>query len=245
MRFAATDDATAAPATASAKFDSSNSGTQHTEVAFHDGKATGEGDADDAPFDEQEAALQEAHDLAHAMVQHLNNIHPIRSWRGHEPYKHPGHHHIVERKSAGSTYSKAEMKRGCEMFDEMGAKLLPLLSSETIQKMINSASTKSKQLYRNSGRHSTTSQRATNIVNRNGVWRGNVLPKMFRHSPFEVEQLRSDISEKVVAATRGERDLQTLKNLFILMDNPSPVRATLEDRCWATISKLNSNLPRD
>ncbi|EPY38231.1 hypothetical protein AGDE_05700 [Angomonas deanei] len=63
--------------------------------------------------------------------------------------------------------------------------------------------------------------------------------KWFKHAPFEVEQLRSDVPEAIVKNTRFYRDHSTLNSLFTMMEVKHPYRPKIEARMLEIVSHYN------
>ncbi|ORC90054.1 uncharacterized protein TM35_000091040 [Trypanosoma theileri] len=196
-----------------------------------------EEDAFAGEFDELEAASQEIHDLCYAMINHLRKTDPdetkdLFERRCARRFREPVHEHKrrllhehnkgLQRRNCYRT--EEELKEATQLFLQFGEKLLLLLTKPVMDRMIESAG-KGCRDCRSDGVHKYRKplERAS--------WR--VFPhRWFKHAPFEVQQLRSDMPEFAVLNTRTARDLSTIRSLFTLMEPQHPFRSQLESRLF-------------
>ncbi|KAH8606886.1 hypothetical protein ERJ75_001429500 [Trypanosoma vivax] len=196
-------------------------------------------------FDELEAASQEIHDLCHAMINYLRKVDPdetecLFEKRCARRFREPVPEHkrrllhgygsrAVRRQNCYRT--KKEYDEATKLFLQFGEKLLLLLTRPVMDRIIESAG-KGHRDHRADGIH-----RYRHVVER-ATWR--YFPhRWFKHAPFEVQQLRSDIPDVTVANTRAMRDLSTINSLFTLMEPQHPFRSKLEERLFSIINEYD------
>ncbi|KAH9598949.1 hypothetical protein LSM04_004442 [Trypanosoma melophagium] len=212
-----------------------------------------EEDAFAGEFDELEAASQEIHDICFAMINHLRKTDPdetkdLFERRCARRFREPVHEHKrrllhghgskgLKRRNCYKT--KKELNEGTQLFLQFGEKLLLLLTKPVMDRIIESAGKGCREC-RSDGVH-----RYRNPLER-ASWR--VFPhRWFKHAPFEVQQLRSDMPEFAVLNTRALRDLSTIRSLFTLMEPQHPFRSQLERRLFEItqeydpVHKFNKN----
>ncbi|KPI84084.1 hypothetical protein ABL78_6862 [Leptomonas seymouri] len=190
----------------------------------------------DEDFDELEAASQELHDLCYAMIAHLRFTDPSankllferrvkRSFREPKPEQTRRliHEHGDRSCHRFNNYRTAkDFREANALFLEWGNKLMLLLTQPVLDRLVESAGKGHRDL-RSDGVHKYRRplDRAT--------WR--TFPhRWFKHAPFEVQQLRSDIPQSAVLNTRFYRDHATLRYLFTLMEPQHAFRSQLEHR---------------
>ncbi|CCW67483.1 unnamed protein product [Phytomonas sp. Hart1] len=66
--------------------------------------------------------------------------------------------------------------------------------------------------------------------------------RWFKHSPFEVQLLRTDIPESTVKNTRFHRDQATIRTLFTLMEAPHPYRSQIERQMFEITSQYDPSV---
>lgn len=189
-------------------------------------------------FDELEAASQEIHDLCFAMICHLQRVDPdetkdlfekrcARRFRETVPENKRRllHGHNLRSLRRRNCYrTRQEYEEATKLFFQFGEKLLLLLTKPVMDRIIESAG----KGYRDHRRDGVNKYRKP--IER-ASWRGFPY-RWFKHAPFEVQQLRADISEVAVKNTRTMRDLSTIRSLFTLMEPQHPFRSALERRLF-------------
>lgn len=207
--------------------------------------AQSDSSADAENFDEIEASAQELHDLASAMIVYLRKTdvdqNPLLMDRRAKPRNRQQVENVIKYhnqylyKSAKYKYhSKKELSDATDVFLQFGSKLLVHLTDDVVARMLHNTRTDSA---------AATSDLAVgnraallNILKRRQV----CTAKHYRHAPFELKNLRSDIPESVVDIPRAKRDKSTLSMLQTLIVPQHPFREALEKRLWTIMEKYDA-----
>ncbi|CCW59528.1 unnamed protein product [Phytomonas sp. EM1] len=208
-------------------------------------KVSAEKHEEDEEFDELEAGSQEVHDLCFAIIGFLRRADPAASdclferrtkRRFREPI--PEHkrrllhtHGDRSYRSLNSFKNESDFKKATQLYVQFCEKLLHLLNKPLMDRLIESVGRGYKD-WRRDGVH-----RYRRLIER-ASW--NSFPhRWFKHSPFEVQQLRADIPESAVRNTRFYRDHATICTLFTLIEAPHPYQSQIERHMFQITSNYD------
>ena len=146
-----------------------------------------------ADFDVDEAAAQEIHDLARAIMEYSEN----RLQRG---------------------YCRRDVARADHLFAEMVDKMFGLMTPSSIEKMILSANRVSSTAM--PSRELSDLQHRRDYVQRH-LWSTatSPYPHMMKHAPVELTNVRADISSQQIEYAKALRDTETFELLFDLSES--------------------------
>eukprot|EP00796_Vickermania_ingenoplastis_P000915 gene915-542_t len=198
-------------------------------------------------FDPVEAAAQEMHDLCYGMIAFLRKAEPDRDSvvfrkrcqrRFREPVPEQNrrllHGHSDKTLLNRNNFcSEKDFQKGTKMYFEMGEKMLILLDKALFDRLLVNAG----KIYRE--------QRSDGIyLYRRQVERASwrTFPyRWYRHSPFDLQKLRADISPVALENARCYRDNSTIKTLFTLVEAQHPLRNALEQKIFLVTSNYEPN----
>ncbi|CUE76210.1 Hypothetical protein, putative [Bodo saltans] len=216
------------------------------QVAFHRREDRGDSESTDENFDEIEASAQELHDIVFAMVEYLRKTDPDRTKeiiggsRNDMLFKQASTHEKCLVPSAlyggraKSYASKKELDDATTLFLELGPKLMLHLRKDVMKRMLA-----------NTRRFTEINSSSRLSVRRNFVakaqLRGFHQAPHYRHAPFEIQNLRSDIPNSYVDHSRALRDRGTISSLKALMEPQHPFRQQLELRMFEICEEIGTH----
>lgn len=237
---------------------SSGNPTSETHVAVHEGvhqgsdSTLGAAQHDDAytreeaePFDEVEASAQELHDITYAMIYYLRRADPDKTevimkanaktciaFRTPSKFQR-GHMAISAEGGRNKGFAtKKEFDQSTTIFLELGPKLMLHLTKDVMDRMLSNT----RRLRENSLTTSLAGRR--NVIERYKI-KGFRQAAHYRHAPFEIQNLRSDIPTSYVDHSRALRDRGTISALMSLMEPQHPFREQLQQRMESITETYN------
>jgi hypothetical protein len=197
-------------------------------------------------FDEIEASAQELHDIVLAMMHYLRRTDPDQTKavmsgcrsdilfggrRQHERVAIPSALHGGR---ARGFASKKDFDAATTLFLELGPKLMLHLRKDVMDRMLGNTRQVSTMLSDN------RLKRRQNLVERTKIMRFRQASH-YRHAPFEIQNLRSDIPNSYVDHSRAHRDRGTISGLKALLEPQHPFRHQLELRMFEICEEISSS----